>query len=809
MTAPHRFFLFLILICFVPSASLAAKPLDIFDTLKPFSPSLPSLEGIDFNLDNLKTEELPIALKHYERAFKKAVSREEKNLLALAIGHLHALQGNYPASSKHLQNDILGNFVLEDFRLNILALAAKEQGIVELEQKHYSAAIALFKESEKFRLKLFRFYPDSPFHAKVSRELAGLEQLLGDAYFQAFNYKAAWQTYRRALMREFSDNEEFRLNVRLSLAQTYAAAGDLAGAADIYAALLKNSDSLEAKEASLNFFNVYESKLKQEKIDLKDLKLEDYLPAKPGTTNGKPLPPRKTPRTVYENKMVGDFHASLEHEDTETSLKLGLDVLKNYPGIQEARGVRKKIKILITSHLKTNPMIGVIEEIIDLYPVETLNKLGYLLWKENLPHHAARFYGKILEKYPLETAACHKASYFLGRIAEDKGEYAQAIYYYDQLINKYDYGSYTTAALFKIPWIERLEKKYDLAREHFNRLLDFYASKAYRRLSASWPDSSSYKTAALFWLAQTEGESGNPDKKTVLIKQLAEKYPFDFYTIFTKDESDLNLQEFLTQKNSQEVAFRYFGLGEVGRKRLSRTEKLIAAGFRNQAAEELAMLTSRQDNPAFSFYIAQLFQLGGRFQEAMRLSWQIAGNGKHDQLSRSVSEGLFPKAYLQEVREVLTRYELDPLLVLSLMRQESAFNPGIVSQANAVGLMQLILPTAAEVARSLRHEIPSEESLKDPETNLRLGIDYLNYLMDSFNQNMVYALAGYNAGPNKVQEWVTLRPNLYPLEFIESIPYTETRNYVKKVLRNYAIYLALYGDQNFNRLKEILTISYN
>ena len=109
----------------------------------------------------------------------------------------------------------------------------------------------------------------------------------------------------------------------------------------------------------------------------------------------------------------------------------------------------------------------------------------------------------------------------------------------------------------------------------------------------------------------------------------------------------------------------------------------------------------------------------------------------------------------------------------------------------------------------MEQEIPTKESLKDPVTNVRLGIEYLNRLMVSFNQNMVYALAAYNAGPAKVRQWVALRSNMHPLEFIESIPFTETRNYVKKILRNYAIYLTLYDDQKINRFNKNFTVNSN
>ena len=102
---------------------------------------------------------------------------------------------------------------------------------------------------------------------------------------------------------------------------------------------------------------------------------------------------------------------------------------------------------------------------------------------------------------------------------------------------------------------------------------------------------------------------------------------------------------------------------------------------------------------------------------------------------------------------------------------------------------------------------PVLEELQNPETNISLGTQYLSYLLEQFDQNIIFALAAYNAGPNKVESWIKIRKDLQPLEFMESIPYFETRAYVKKVLRNYAIYLSLYQGKTPTFLKEILTIS--
>lgn len=803
-----RIILIFFLTVFFQTGHVSAKSLDIFNTLEAFPPVLSSLADKNYDLSRIEEKEIPLVLKYYVTAWGNSNTQEEKNLLVLAIGYLHYLDQNYKAAINYLGKKILGNFILEDFRIHYLSLALRDRGIQELENQNSSMALDLFKRSEKLQLIIFRSYPDSPFYSNVTRDLAEVEYQLGKGYSQALNYRTAWQAYRRSLMRIFPHNEEHKIKVNLSLAENYRSAGDLKSAADVYASILNNTQSEETKETARNFFRVHIEGLKKLNIDLEGLEIDTRISSKMnGEASKRPIA-RKKNKVIYKNEMVKSFYESIDLNDEEVSLKLGLNVLQNVPGIQEARGVTKLLNHLLISYLRDHPVNDVVEQITTLYPRKSLNKVAYSLWKEELSDQAAFFYEKIIQQYPLEINACHKAMFFLGRIAEDKGEYSKAVGYYEQLIQKYDFGTFTTAAFFKIPWIYKLEKKHDLALTHFNRLLKFYSSPAHKRLNATYPNAS-YQVAGQYWLAQTHEELGNKNEKTKIFKELAKNHPFDFYTIITQEESGFDLKQFLTQKESQEVAFRVFGLGEIDRKRLSRAEQLIAVGFREYGVEELAQLSLKKENPAFSFYIAHLFKLGGNFQDAMRLSWKIAGNGNHDRLSRSVAEGLYPRAFHLEVQEILKNYDLDPLLVLSLMRQESAFNPRIMSKANAIGLMQLMPKTAGEVARSLGKEIPTEEQLKDPSNNVRLGIDYLNYLMVSFNQNIVYALAAYNAGPTKVKQWTTLHSNLHPLEFIETIPYTETRNYVKKVLRNYSIYLTLYEDQKFGRIKELLKSNSN
>ena len=130
----------------------------------------------------------------------------------------------------------------------------------------------------------------------------------------------------------------------------------------------------------------------------------------------------------------------------------------------------------------------------------------------------------------------------------------------------------------------------------------------------------------------------------------------------------------------------------------------------------------------------------------------------------------------------------------SLIRQESEFNAQAVSRANAVGLMQLLPKTGKVVAHQegVRHYASSQ--LFTPAVNLELGTRYFRGMIDQFGGSFEHALAAYNAGSDRVQEWMGQGPYRDSPEFVESIPFTETREYVQAIMRNTSMYRQLYGN---------------
>lgn len=136
---------------------------------------------------------------------------------------------------------------------------------------------------------------------------------------------------------------------------------------------------------------------------------------------------------------------------------------------------------------------------------------------------------------------------------------------------------------------------------------------------------------------------------------------------------------------------------------------------------------------------------------------------------------------------------IDPFLLYGMMRQESRFRESVVSPAGAVGLMQIMPGTGRKLARDAAWDDYDTTWLYDPVTNIELAVLYVRQLAGLFDGRWYAIAASYNAGEAVVREWVNLRKGLSEEEFIEEIPYQETRNYVKKVYANWKAYRFIYG----------------
>jgi len=156
---------------------------------------------------------------------------------------------------------------------------------------------------------------------------------------------------------------------------------------------------------------------------------------------------------------------------------------------------------------------------------------------------------------------------------------------------------------------------------------------------------------------------------------------------------------------------------------------------------------------------------------------------------------MYPIKYQEEIVEASRRFQVDPHLVLAIIRSESGFRADRVSKKGAVGLMQIMPETAQWIVKQARFQPPSPDYLLDPRINIHIGTWYLSFLLEKFDGNYVQAVAAYNAGPGKVNTWLLRDQWDGTRERIEDIPFGETRHYVQRVLYYHGRYQKIYNKQ--------------
>lgn len=154
---------------------------------------------------------------------------------------------------------------------------------------------------------------------------------------------------------------------------------------------------------------------------------------------------------------------------------------------------------------------------------------------------------------------------------------------------------------------------------------------------------------------------------------------------------------------------------------------------------------------------------------------------------------IYKTEYSEHVYKYAEQYNVDPLMVFAIIKAESNFNPNVVSNSGAVGLMQLMDSTAEELCNKMDIFYVKKVSLYNPELNIQLGTKYFSDLMKEYDGNYLLALTAYNAGKGNVKKWIEAGTIKEDGSDIENIPYKETNNYVRKIVRDYQIYKDLYN----------------
>jgi soluble lytic murein transglycosylase len=232
-----------------------------------------------------------------------------------------------------------------------------------------------------------------------------------------------------------------------------------------------------------------------------------------------------------------------------------------------------------------------------------------------------------------------------------------------------------------------------------------------------------------------------------------------------------------------------------------RANDLIRLGLYDWARFELFEIESRTRNKN---YLQSLMGFYERIESYSRLAaigdLNFATERQNEGLekARIFWQAAFPQAYKTVVADAAHKFDIEPEIIWSIIRAESQYKADVVSPVGAIGLMQLMPQTGMHLANLLGDKQFAEGQLFDPNVNIRLGGKYLARLSTKFERSLPLIAAAYNAGPHRVDTWLISFGTLDLDEFIEHIPFVETRDYVKKVVRNYWVYQRVYKSNSAN-----------
>jgi soluble lytic murein transglycosylase len=363
-------------------------------------------------------------------------------------------------------------------------------------------------------------------------------------------------------------------------------------------------------------------------------------------------------------------------------------------------------------------------------------------------------------------------------------EYPRAAEYYGYLAQHFPSNKNASAAHWRAGWLNYRLANYIDAEKMFDEQI---------RAFPGTPETAS----ALYWRGRLyEAQDHDPAKAAANYRTIVRVYQHFFYAQMARRRlASLGSTEAASASASDLDDIKAPDLPRLADSfpedspHLAKAKLLANAGLNDYIPREIA---ADPDSGSWSALAeAQIYASFGetyRAMHALKRALPGAASASIQSIPLPYWHILFPEPYWTTIKAESAKNGLDPYLVASLIRQESEFNPSVISYANAWGLMQLLPATGKMLARQEGMTHFETYQLLDPETNIRLGTRYLKQTLDHFGGVPEYALAAYNAGDNRVEDWQAAGPYSGIDEFIESIPFTQTREYVQAILRNIEIY---------------------
>ena len=365
-------------------------------------------------------------------------------------------------------------------------------------------------------------------------------------------------------------------------------------------------------------------------------------------------------------------------------------------------------------------------------------------------------------------------------------DYPQAVSYYSDLAARFPVSKNAAAAHWRAGWLDYRQGLYADAARMFDEQIRLYPS-------------ATESAAALYWRGRLyETQDRNAAMAAADYRTVVTRYQHYFYAQMARQRlAAMGQRELVSQARPldgfQPLAVpRLVDTFPPDSPHIAKARLIANAGLNEYIGQEIA---ADPDSDSWSALAeAQIYASFGetfRAMRALKRALPYAASAPIKSIPLAYWRILFPEPWWGTIKAESARNGLDPYLVAALMRQESEFNAGAISYANAYGLMQIEPSVGRSLARQEGIAGFRTHELLNPEMNIRLGTRYLKQKIDRFGGVQEYALAAYNAGDSRVVDWQSAGPYTGVDEFVESIPFTQTRDYVQAILRNEEIYRAI------------------
>jgi soluble lytic murein transglycosylase len=358
---------------------------------------------------------------------------------------------------------------------------------------------------------------------------------------------------------------------------------------------------------------------------------------------------------------------------------------------------------------------------------------------------------------------------------------------YQRVLDSFPNGKNAFNCEWRIAWVAYLNRQPDADDRLTNFLLKYPVS--------------SNSADALYWLGRSAERAGNTARARSYYSKATERFPQTYFgnaaaaRLAKLGPGEENPAELL-EKIPPPPSLRSFDepIPVAAADRWARAQALRAIAFDSSAEQELKNAYFATSSPRFLLEAAQAAFDQGHYGAGMAYARIIVPNfdsRKINDVPVAAWKALYPLPYEAALRREAAKNDFDPMFAAGLIRQESTFQADAVSHKDAIGLMQVLPKTGKLLAKQLKVRY-TKDKLFDPDYNIELGMVYISSLVRQMG-GLEYAAAAYNAGEDRIAAWKAERNYDEVPELVESIPFTETREYVQVVLRNTEVYRMIYG----------------